>query len=182
VPEESKKAGCLLSACILGFALIVVFVLSSVLSDREASKHAEEEAKKSPTQRAQETKQREIQEKQRAADAEKERLASRTPLEVATDETKLVNYTWHKSGFGNVMVASFTIRNSSPYNVKDFDIRCEHSARSGTVIDHNEQTVYEIVKSRSTRTFRDVSMGFIDPQAAASGCEILRLSLVITPP
>jgi len=113
-----------------------------------------------------------------AKQAEEDRLAGLPPLKRAMEQTKLTNFTWRKEGFGSVMMADFTIRNDSPFDVKDLVIRCTDAAPSGTVIDHNTRTVYEIVKAHSTRTFRNVSMGFIQSQAQRSGCDILGLGVV----
>jgi len=108
---------------------------------------------------------------------EHERLAKLSPLERATEGTKLVKFSWRKEAFDNVMVATFTIRNNSPDDVKDIEIGCEHSAPSGTVIDRNTRTIYEVVKAHATRTFADFNMGFIHSQAARSGCKILTVKL-----
>jgi hypothetical protein len=116
--------------------------------------------------------------------AENERLARLSPLELASEQTeraskqtKILKFSWSKEGFGNVMMANFTVRNNSPYDIKDLEIQCEHSAPSGTVIDSNTRTIYEIVKANSTRTFQGVSMGFIASQVAESGCHIVSLNL-----
>jgi hypothetical protein len=86
---------------------------------------------------------------------------------------EIVNFSWSKKGFGNVMEATFTIKNKASINIKDFKIRCEHSAASGSVIDSNTQTIYDIVQANSTRTFRNVNMGFIHTQAVRSSCSIV---------
>ena len=70
------------------------------------------------------------------------------------------------------MEATFTISNSSDYDVKDIEIRCTHAAPSGTEIDRNTRTLYDIVQARSTRTFPKVNMGFIHSQASRSGCSV----------
>ena len=75
------------------------------------------------------------------------------------------------------MVATFVIRNESAHDVKDIEIRCVHSAPSGTVIDRNDKTIYEVVKAHSTRTIKDFTMGFIHTQAAQSNCQIVTVSL-----
>jgi len=112
------------------------------------------------------------------AQEEENRIAGLSPRERATEETKILKFGWEKSGFGAVMLGDFTIRNSSPYDVKDIEVRCSLSGPSGTVIDHNTRTIYDIVKARSTRVFRSVNMGFIASQSARSGCEIIGVSLV----
>jgi hypothetical protein len=75
------------------------------------------------------------------------------------------------------MKAKFTVRNNSNYNIKDFEIRCDHFANSGTEIDHNTRTIYEVVKAHSVRKFPDFDMGFIHSQAVRSSCGITDLSI-----
>lgn len=86
---------------------------------------------------------------------------------------EIVNFSWSKEGFGSVMEATFSIKNKASIDMKDFEIRCEHSAASGSVIDSNTQTIYDIVQANSTRTFRNVNMGFIHTQAARSSCSVV---------
>jgi hypothetical protein len=114
---------------------------------------------------------------QEAAQLEKERRAKLSPLALANEDTNIVKLTWRKGGFGSVMIATFVIRNNSPMDVKDLEIRCEHSAPSGTVIDENTRTIYDVVKARSTRTFSNVDMGFIHSQAASTSCVVQSLQL-----
>jgi hypothetical protein len=97
--------------------------------------------------------------------------------QVALSQVKL-DYNWRKVGFDNVMEADFTVKNNSNYNVKDFEIKCTHFARSGTEIDSNTRTIYDIVKAHSTKKFPNFNMGFIHPQAASSSCQIVDLSVV----
>jgi hypothetical protein len=96
------------------------------------------------------------------------------PKDVLLRDVKL-NFRWSKGAFGNVMLADFTIKNPTQYRFKDFEIKCTHSAASGTVIDSNTRTVYEIVEPKSTKVIRQMNMGFIHSQAAQSGCQITDL-------
>jgi hypothetical protein len=89
-----------------------------------------------------------------------------------------LKFAWGKEGFGNVMIANFTIKNNSNYDVKDIEVKCTHSANSGTVIDSNDRTIYEIVKAHTTKRVNDFNMGFIHTQAARSNCEIVDLTLI----
>ena len=73
------------------------------------------------------------------------------------------------------MVANFTIRNDSAYEIRDIEIVCDHYARSGTRIDRNERTIYDIVPAKRRRTFRNFNMGFIHSQVQKSGCRIADL-------
>jgi hypothetical protein len=91
---------------------------------------------------------------------------------------EIAKFSWSKEGFGNVMLANFTIKNSSAFDLKDIAIRCTHAAPSGTVIDSNERTIYDIVKASSTRSFREFNMGFVHSQAKSSGCRVVSASLL----
>jgi hypothetical protein len=99
---------------------------------------------------------------------------SLSPKEEALSAVKL-KYEWGKAGFDNVMEANFTIENQSKYDVKDIEIKCTHFAKSGTVIDSNTRTIYDIVKAKSKKRFDKFSMGFIHSQANSSACEITDL-------
>jgi hypothetical protein len=91
---------------------------------------------------------------------------------------EISRFSWSKEGFGSVMVADFSIKNTSDYDLKDISIKCRHSGRSGTVIDTNERTIYEIVQAKTTKPIRHFSMGFIHSQAARSGCEVVGATLI----
>jgi hypothetical protein len=74
------------------------------------------------------------------------------------------------------MMVDVTIANGTDTPLKDIELTCTSSAPSGTVIDRNVRTIYEIVKTK--RRFRDFSMGFIAHQATRTSCEITDLALV----
>jgi hypothetical protein len=79
---------------------------------------------------------------------------------------------WKKSGFGMIMVASFDILNYNDFPVKDVEITCAHSANSGSKIDTNVRTVYEIVSGRSYLLVSDFNMGFIHSAVTSSDCRV----------
>lgn len=117
-----------------------------------------------------------------AAQTAAEQLAVRFPQEFASAETKLVDFTWEKGGFGTVMMANFTIRNDSPVDVADLKIHCQHYAASGVVLDQNAGTAYVVVKAHSTTRIPNVNMGFLNAEAGNSratktDCEISSLKL-----
>jgi hypothetical protein len=88
------------------------------------------------------------------------------------DDLKL-DYKWWKDEFSSsIMTATFTIRNDGPLAVKDVEITCRHTAGSGTEIDSNTRTIYEVVKAHSKRRFPNFNMGFIHSQATKSACSI----------
>jgi len=105
-------------------------------------------------------------------EAEEERRRAAMPAKALVE---IVKFSWHKGGFDSIMIATFTVKNSSVHDVKDLEITCTHSANSGTEIDRNTRTLYERVRAGQTRTFRNVNMGFIHSQASRSGCEIADL-------
>ena len=73
------------------------------------------------------------------------------------------------------MIANFKINNATDHGFKDFEITCEHYATSGTMIDRNTRTIYEVVKAHSKKSIPHFSMGFIHSQAKSSNCRITDL-------
>jgi hypothetical protein len=109
--------------------------------------------------------------------------SSGTPTAVIDSKDVLLHavkldFNWYKEGFWDVMIADFTIKNPTQYRFKDFEIKCTHTAPSGTVIDSNTRTIYEIVEPKSTKVIKRMNMGFIHSQAARSGCEITDLTVI----
>lgn len=89
-----------------------------------------------------------------------------------TNFLELVDFQWSKQGFGTVMEATFVIKNKSPIDIKDISIVCKSAAASGTIIDKNSRIIYEIIKAKSKKTFKNVNMGFINSQVVSSSCYI----------
>jgi len=56
-----------------------------------------------------------------------------------------LDFSWSKGGFDNVMLADFVIKNPTLHRFKDIQITCMHYAPSGTLVDRNVRTIYEIV-------------------------------------
>jgi hypothetical protein len=88
------------------------------------------------------------------------------------EKFKLRKFNLIKSDFGT-LTGTFSFQNDSDFDVKDVKVICEHDASSGTTIDRNTRTIYELFKARSTRTIDNFSMGFVHSQAARSGCAIV---------
>jgi hypothetical protein len=103
--------------------------------------------------------------------------AAADPKQVALRDVKL-DFKWAKGGFGSVMLADFTIDNPTPYTIKDIEVKCVHSAPSGTEIDSNTRTIYEMVKPKSKKVVRGFNMGLINSQASSSACRIEDLEVV----
>lgn len=85
---------------------------------------------------------------------------------------ELVRYKGTKGGFGNVLLMDLTIRNYGLSHLKDFVVHCEHSGPSGTVMDSNTLTLYQMVEAGQTRRFREINMGLMNPQATRTNCRI----------
>lgn len=146
---------------------------------RESDRRAER-ARQAATEKAERTiaeaKERSEREKlaaeQRAVKAKAEAMerARRHPAQ----QIELSKLSWRKDGFGTVMTLSFTATNKNSFDVKDLTIKCTHSAPSGTEIDSNTSTLYEVIKSGASRSFRNFNMGFIHSQSARTSCEVTR--------
>jgi zinc-ribbon domain len=101
-----------------------------------------------------------------------------SPEKTALENVELVDFSWAKEGFGSVMLAKFVLRNNNDFAVKDIRIKCTHTAKSGTVIDSNTRTVYDLVEAKSKKTIRDFNMGFIHNQVDRSSCEVDKVVVV----
>jgi hypothetical protein len=100
---------------------------------------------------------------------------SLSPKDEALSATKL-EFVLERTGL-NVVEANFTIDNQSKYNIKDLEIKCTHFAKSGTAIDSNTRTIYDIVKAHGKKRIERFNMGFIHTQAQSSSCVIADLKL-----
>jgi hypothetical protein len=103
-----------------------------------------------------------------------------SPKDVALRDTKL-DFHWAKSGFGSVMIADFKVQNPTPYRFKDFEVTCTDYGKSGTEIDTNKKTIYEIVQPKSTKSVKHVNMGFMHSQTDTSGCQLTDLVIDVPP-
>ena len=103
--------------------------------------------------------------------AEDERKAQ-LQAKVVPGKVTIIEWSWHKEGFGAFMTATFTIANGKKSDIKDITIRCDHTAKSGTRIDSNTRTIYDIIKAGETKTFQNFDMGFIHSQAVHSSATI----------
>jgi hypothetical protein len=82
-----------------------------------------------------------------------------------------------KGGFGNVAIASFSIRNDNAFDVKDVVIRCEFDGASGTKIGELRSTIYQVVKARSSKRMEDFNLGTVHSQVARGGCDVIGADL-----
>ena len=61
--------------------------------------------------------------------------------------------------------------------VKDVVVTCKHSANSGTLIDSNTRTVYEVIPRKSYAPVIDMSIGFIRSEVVQSRCSVVGYSV-----
>jgi hypothetical protein len=101
-------------------------------------------------------------------------LNAAKPIQLTRDQMlanlRIDGFSWEADGFGNVMVATFMVNNKNPVSVRDVEISCGLSARSGTIINLTKRTIYESIDRKSYLSVREMNMGFIDSQATRSKC------------
>lgn len=89
---------------------------------------------------------------------------------------EMKNSSWRAGGFGRVMIASFTIKNPLPFDVRDVGVACEVFGASGTRIGLVGKVVYQTVKAGRQTRVDDLSMGIIDGQSSSANCNIVSAS------
>jgi hypothetical protein len=113
---------------------------------------------------------------QQSADTELDRRIADMGRYIAEQErllsVKLSKMSWKKGGFDSVMIVSFTLENTNSFPVKDVEVTCEGSGNSGTLIDINVRTIYDVVKAKSAKPISNFNMGLIHSQASKSWCRV----------
>jgi hypothetical protein len=153
--KQPKQIGCLGSGCVI---LIVLFVIVWIAAESISPNHPAPVASGSSSSPAPSP-------------------SNESREEQALRNVHITKFSWEKGGFDNVMIANFTIRNDNDFPVKDIGIKCTHEGKSGTEIDSNSRTIYEVIKPKSKKSFHDFNMGLIHQQAARSGCQVVTLAI-----
>lgn len=113
--------------------------------------------------------------------AERQRLAAAKQKKDAEEYERTRNpstkmnaktLSWTKSGFGTVGLVTIAIENQNEFAVKDVLITCDFTASSGTKVGTASGTIYETIKPKSTRTFKEFNIGFIHSQSQRGGCAV----------
>jgi hypothetical protein len=99
---------------------------------------------------------------------------AKDPKEAALSNVQILEFKGNKDGA--FLKVTFKIRNSNTFPVKDLEVRCDHSGKSGTIMDHNTRTIYDVIPGNSTKTFPDFDMGFIHSQAVSTRCSVISLA------
>lgn len=107
----------------------------------------------------------------------KDKIKMRDSVRLEKHKEKVRNmeltFSWRRIAFDTIMQADIEITNNNDFDVSDLEIRCAYSGKSGTNIDQNTYTIYDIVPAYSTKEFNDVDIGFVVPQATTAGCVIV---------
>lgn len=95
-----------------------------------------------------------------------------SPKQEALAALSLSDVNWTRGGFETVMLLDVSISNSGLRDVKDIVIRCNHTSQSGTDIDSNSATIYQVFPAGKTVSLSKFEMGFMHSQVARSSCKI----------
>lgn len=79
---------------------------------------------------------------------------------------------WQLGGFDSIMLANFDIKNNNAFAVKDIEVECTHFAKSGTRIDSNNKTIFDVFAPNTVVKIRKFNMGFIHSQAERTNCSV----------
>lgn len=114
-----------------------------------------------------------------ATDTVQKEVPRAAPAPLRDDEAMSVSefgarlkYSWWKKG-QSLMEANFVVYNDNGFGIRDIEVECVHFANSGTQIDRNVRTIYEVIPALSRKGVSGFSMGFIHSQAERSTCSII---------
>lgn len=103
--------------------------------------------------------------------------ASREPPSETAAPAKPVglHYNWALR-FGNLLVADLSVKNPNGFAIRDLQVKCVLTGRSGTTIGRAVTTIYDKVPAGGRRKFAAVRFGAVNPQAYAARCYVLSYS------
>ena len=83
-----------------------------------------------------------------------------------------LTYDTYKGGFDTILMMRSTIRNPSPYVIRDPRITCKMVAPSGTRFGDATATLYERIDPGQTIKVRDLNFGFVGSPAKPTGSDV----------
>lgn len=86
----------------------------------------------------------------------------------------LSDFSWSTVAFDQIAEVSFVLKNGNDFSTKDVEVVCEFYGNSGTLLNRSTKTVYDIVKKNGRLPVKNLSMGFVNPQAASANCKIAK--------
>jgi hypothetical protein len=90
----------------------------------------------------------------------------------AEPKVHVVTQKW-VNGYGVANVADITVHNDNPFAVKDITVLCTMFGRSGTAIQRQTKTIYDVVPAKGTRTFKRITLGIYSEQSDRGGCKVI---------
>lgn len=97
--------------------------------------------------------------------------------EKAWKSIKLVDFEPSREAFRTVLVINVWLKNEGDTAVKDIEIQCRGKAASGTVIDNNRRTLYQVLEPNHSK-WHEISMGFLHSQVSQLTCSITDFELM----
>jgi len=105
-------------------------------------------------------------------------LAGTAAAAEPADAVKVVKEVWKKPGRNNIGIADITIGNDNPFAVKNIKIKCVFTTTATGKVTEIQQTVPGPVKAKTEQTFKKVSFGFVDTQAAEGACQVVAVTQI----
>lgn len=91
---------------------------------------------------------------------------SRSCLDVKTNG-------WYAGGFGAIGIFDITIANKCDKDLKDIKLQVNYYAESGTKLGDTEHTIYEVLKAKQTKRYKELNIGFINAQSKRADVAIV---------
>ncbi|WP_315835114.1 hypothetical protein [Bradyrhizobium prioriisuperbiae] len=85
---------------------------------------------------------------------------------------KVVKQVFKKGSYNKIGIADITISNDNAFAVKDIKVRCVFTTKSTGKVTEIQQTIAGPLKAKTEHTFKKISFGFVDTQAADGACEV----------
>jgi hypothetical protein len=107
----------------------------------------------------------------------------RTPItmrhrkETIRQQLKLEHFAW-SAALGRIADVKFVLNNKSGYDVKDVEIECSFYGNSGTLLDNQTKTVFDIFKSKRRKKVPRLNMGIVDAQSRTCNCYVKDFVLI----
>jgi hypothetical protein len=73
-------------------------------------------------------------------------------------------------------ILTLTIKNPTEETVIDFGIECDFLGKSGTRLSKNSTTIYDTIPPLSEKTFKNIEIGYVNPQSSNISCMAFRQS------
>lgn len=97
----------------------------------------------------------------------------------AKDMVTITDFHGEKTGFGNVLEASFTLTNTGSVAVKDVRIQCAAAGPSGTIISRHHETIYETINPGESKRIEKINLGFVSQQATGTSTTVVGATEIV---